>query len=50
MRRLGVAIAVLAAWVATATAVGPPAPRAHPASKPARIGYLGYTTPEVGGQ
>ena len=50
MRRLGVAIAVLAAWVATATAVGPPAPRAHPASKPARIGYLGYTTPEVGAQ
>ena len=50
MRRLGVAIAVLAAWLATATAVGPPAPRAHPPSKPARIGYLGYTTPEVGAQ
>jgi putative ABC transport system substrate-binding protein len=50
MRRLGVAIAVLAAWVATATAVGPPAPRAHTPSKPARIGYLGYTTPAVGAQ
>jgi putative tryptophan/tyrosine transport system substrate-binding protein len=50
MRRPGVAIAVLAAWIATATLVGPPAPRAHAPTKPARIGYLGYTSPEIGAQ
>ena len=50
MRRLGVAIAVFAAWIVTATVVGPPAPRAHAPTKPTRIGYLGYTSPEVGAQ
>ena len=50
MRRLGVAIAVLAAWLTAATFAGPPATRAHTPAKPARIGYLGYTTPEVGAQ
>jgi putative tryptophan/tyrosine transport system substrate-binding protein len=50
MRRLGVAIAVLAAWIATATLVGPPASRAHTPTKPVRIGYLGYTSPEIGAQ
>src|SRR5262245_66158263 len=50
MIRLGVAIAVLAAWIATVTLVGPPASGAHTPTKPARIGYLGYTSPEVGAQ
>src|SRR5215470_9994623 len=48
MRRLGAAVVVFAAWIATTTLVGPPAPRAHTPAKPARIGYLGYTTPEIG--
>jgi putative ABC transport system substrate-binding protein len=50
MRRLGVAMAVLAAWLTAATAVGPPAPHAHVPGKPALVGYLGYTTADVGAQ
>ena len=50
MRRLGVAIAVLAAWVATITVVGSSAQQADSPSRPARVGYLGYTDAGVGAQ
>jgi putative ABC transport system substrate-binding protein len=48
MRRLGVAMAVLAAWLTAATVAGPPVLQAYAPTKPARIGYLGYTSAEVG--
>ena len=50
MRRLGVAIAVFAAWLITATVSGSSAQQAYAPSRPVRVGYLGYTTPEVGAQ
>ena len=50
MRRLGVAIVVLAAWLATITVVGSSAQQADFSSRPARIGYLGYTDAGVGAQ
>ena len=48
MRRLGVAIAVFAAWLITATVSGSSAQQAYAPSRPVRVGYLGYTTPAVG--
>ena len=50
MRRLGVAIVVLAAWLATITVVGSSAQQADVPSRPARVGYLGYTDAGVGAQ
>jgi putative ABC transport system substrate-binding protein len=50
MRRLGVATAVLAAWLITATVDGSSAQQAYFPSRPPRVGYLGSTTPASGAQ
>jgi putative tryptophan/tyrosine transport system substrate-binding protein len=49
MRRSSLAlVAVLAAWLAAVPGGAPPASSAQPPGRPARIGYLGYTSPTVG--
>src|SRR5215475_9786709 len=48
MMRLGVAIAILAAWLTTAAVPGSSAQQAYLSPHPVRVGYLGYTSPEVG--
>jgi putative ABC transport system substrate-binding protein len=46
LRRAGLLVAVLAAWIAAATLAAPARSRAQP--QVARIGYLGYTSHEIG--
>jgi putative ABC transport system substrate-binding protein len=48
MRRAGLLVVVLAVWLVAVFLTPPPSPAQPAGRRPARVGYLGYTSHEVG--